>query len=210
MEPPLAIAPSPTDRVLGTIGILGGFVLLAALIPGIPWTFVIFNLRLVLFEAGAIAIVVAVQGLLPARWRGPALLVSVPTILANAWHMVMSIMFVGRPQPPEADPEFRPLYALAATAMWLTNAAFGLVALRTGVVSRWASGVLTVGSILATLGVGGLGFTQGPYADLISNLTVAGVVMVGVGWVLFGIEIGFRPRRGRSGLVADAAGRTAR
>jgi MFS family permease len=188
------VAPSRVNRALGALGILGGFVLVAALIPGIPWAWAIFILRLVLFEGGAIAIVVAIHGLQPARWRVPSLLASVPTILANGTHLVMSIMFVNRPQPPEPDPSFRPLYALAATAMWLTNAAFGLVALRLGVASRGGSLTLTVGSLLAVTGVGGLGFTQGAYADVIANFTVAGVVLVGLAWILLGLDVATRRR----------------
>ncbi|MBI3750770.1 MAG: hypothetical protein HY263_03805 [Chloroflexi bacterium] len=195
------VAPSRVNRLLGLTGIAGGFLLAAALIPGIPWSPVIFNLRLVLFELGAIAVILAIHRLQPVRWRRPSLLVSVPAIGANAWHLVMSVLFVNRPQPPEPDPAFRPWYALAATALWLTTAAFGLVALRLGVVSRRSALVLTTGAALAITGVGGLGFTTGPNAELISNLTVVGVVMVGLGWMLLGIEVAFRRRP-----VAPAAG----
>lgn len=199
-------APSLLNRALGTIGILGGLVLVAALIPNLPWSWAVFNLRLVLFEGGAIAVVIAVHGLQAARWRLPSLIASVPAILANAWHLVMSVMFVNRPQPPEPDPEFRPLYALAATAMWVANAAFGLVALRLGMVSRWASLVLAVGSLLAVTGVGGLGFTRGPYADVIANFTVAGVVLVGLGWILLGVEVATRRRAPAGPGLPEGAG----
>lgn len=197
-------APSPLNRALGVLGILGGLVLVAALVPNLPWSWAVFNLRLVLFEAGAIAVIVAVHGLQASRGRWPSLIVSASAVLANAWHMAMSIMFVNRPQPPAPDPEFRPLYALAATALWLANAAFGLVALRLGVVSRWAALVLTVGSLLAASGVSGLGFTRGPYADVIANFTVAGIVLVGVGWVLLGIDLATRRR------VQEPAGASSR
>lgn len=190
----LAQPPSMVNRLLGALGILGGALLVAALIPNLPWSWVVFNLRLVLFGGGAIAIVVAVLRLHPDRWRWPSLLVGVPTIVANAWHLVMSVMFVTRPQPPEPDPEFRPIYALAATAMWLTNATFGLVALRVGVVTRWGSLALTAGSLLALTGVGGLGFTRGPQADLVATLTTAGVVLVGVAWIILGLDVAFRRR----------------
>jgi hypothetical protein len=194
-------APSTLNRVLGVIGIFGGLVLVAALIPNLPWSWAVFNLRLVLFEGGAIAIILAIHTLQPLRWRRPSLLVSVPAILANAWHLVMSIIFVTRPQPPEADPEFRPLYALAATTMWLMDGAFGLVALRLGFVSRWGALALTVGSALAVTGVGGLGFTGGEDAELIANLTVAGVVLVGLAWIILGIDVATRRRaRPQTGL----------
>ena len=186
------VAPSRLNRVLGGVGILGGLVLVAALIPGIPWSWAVFNLRLVLFELGAIAVVLAIHGLQSTRGRWLSLTVSTATILANAWHMVMSVIFVTRPQPPEPDPEFRPLYAIAANAMWLSNALFGVVALRLGVVSRRGPIVLTIGSLLAATGVGGN--LSHELADALTPFTVAGVVMVGVAWILLGIEVATRRR----------------
>jgi hypothetical protein len=187
-------SPSALNRVLGAIGILGGFVLVAALIPGSPWSWVVFNLRLVLFELGAIAVVVAVHGLQAARGRWLSLGAGTVCILANAWHMVMSIIFVTRPQPPDPDPEFRPLYALAANAMWVSNIAFGLVALRLGVVSRSGTIVLTIGSLLAAMGVDGN--LSHKLAETLAPLTVAGVAMVGIAWILLGIEVATRRRAG--------------
>lgn len=184
--------PSMMNRALGITGILGGFLLMAAIIPGIPWGWLVFNLRLAVFESGAIAIIVAVYRLTPDRWRSPSLLVAVPAILANAWHLVMSVTFVTRPQPPEADPEFRPWYALAATALWIGTALYGLMSLRLGVVSRWGSLALAGGATLAVTGVSGLGFTTGANAEFIANLTVAGIVLVGIGWMILGIEVAFR------------------
>lgn len=186
------VAPSTLNRVLGAIGILGGFVLVAALIPGLPWSWAVFNLRLVLFELGAIAVVVAVHGLQSARGRWLSLVVGAVCILANGWHMVMSVLFVNRPQPPEPDPEFRPLYALAANVMWASTALFGIVALRLGVVSKRGPIVLTIGSLLAATGVSGN--LSHELADALTPFTLAGVVMVGVAWILLGIEVATRRR----------------
>ena len=183
---------STVTKALGLLGIVGGAFLLAALIPNLPWNWVVFNLRLVPFEAGAIAIVIAIHTLQAGRSHRLSLVVSVPAILANAWHLVMTILFVGRPQPPLPDPEFRPLYALAAMSMWLANAAFGLVALRLGIVSRWGSAALTTGSILAASGFYGL--ETSPLAELVPTLSLIGIVLVGVGWIVLGIAIATRRR----------------
>ena len=108
-------------------------------------------------------------------------------------------------QPPEPDPEFRPLYALAANTMWVSNALFALVALRLGVVSSRGTIILTVGSLLAATGVSGN--LSHELADALAPLTVAGVVMVGVAWMLLGIDVATR----RRALATDArsAGRRA-
>jgi len=183
---------SAVTKALGLLGIVGGAFLLAGLIPNLPWFWVIFNLRLVPFEAGAIAVILAIHALQAGRSRWASLVVALPAILANAWHLVMTILFVNRPQPPLPDPEFRPTYALAAMSMWFANVAFGLVALRLGVVSRWGSLALTVGSVLAASGFFGL--ETSPLAGLVPTLSWIGILLVGVGWVLLGVTVAMRRR----------------
>jgi hypothetical protein len=183
---------SGVTKALGLLGIVGGAFLLAGIIPNLPWFWVIFNLRLVPFEAGAIAVILAVHAVQARRSRWASLVVAVPAILANAWHLVMTILFVNRPQPPLPDPEFRPTYALAAMSMWFANVAFGLVALRLGVVTRRGSLALTVGSVLAASGF--LGLETSPFADLVPALSWIGIVLVGVGWILLGIAVATRRR----------------
>jgi hypothetical protein len=188
----LASPPSAASRILGILGILGGLVLIAAFIPNLPWGSALFNLRLVLFNAGAIAIVFAVHRRQAVIARGLSLAAAVPAILTNAWYLVMVILSIGRPQFPEPDPEFRPIFFYAALALWLTDAAFGFVALRLGVVSRWAALSLGIGSMLALTGVGGLGFTTGPFAAIVEPLSLWGIGFVGIGWVLLGIDVAIR------------------
>lgn len=188
--------PTAGSRALGVLGILGGAMLLAIWAPGFPWSADLLNpLRLVLFNAGAIAIVVAVHRRQGAISHRLSLAAAVPAILANAWYLAMVILSIGRPQFPEPDPGFRPVFFYAALALWLTDAAFGLVALRIGVVSRWAALALTIGSLLALTGVGGLGFTTGPLAAIIEPLTIVGVALVGLGWILLGVDVATRRRR---------------
>jgi hypothetical protein len=195
---------STATKLMGLLGIVGGTFLVAALLPDFPWNWVAFNLRLVPFEAGAIAIVIAVHALQAGRSRWPSLIVAVPAILANAWHLIMTIMFVNRPQPPAPDPEFRPIYALAAISMWFANAAFGIVALRLGVVSRWGSLALIAGSLLAVSGFSALGLDQGPLAEFLPTMSMIGVILVGVAWILLGIAVATR-RRPRAETPAPAA-----
>jgi hypothetical protein len=54
---------------------------------------------------------------------------------------------------------------------------------------------------MAVTGVSGLGFTRGPYADVIATVTVAGVVLVGVAWILLGIDVA----TGRGGATRPRA-----
>lgn len=190
----LAAAPSIASRALGLVGILGGAVLLAAFLPFIPWGSDLFNLRLVLFNAGAIAIVFAVHRRQAVIWRRLSLAAAVPAILANAWYLVMVILFIGRPQFPEPDPEFRPIFFYAALAMWLTDAGFGFVALRLGAVSRWAALALAVGSVLAFTGIDRLELVAGDFGWIVRPLALAGIALNGIGWILLGLNVATRRR----------------
>jgi hypothetical protein len=189
-------APTPaSNRLLGLIGILGGAVLVAAFLPGLPWTPELFQLRLILFNGGAIAIVLAVHRRQAVVSRRASLAVAVPAILANAWYLAMVVLSIDRPQPPAGDPEFRLVLFSAGVAMWWADAAFGLVTGRLGVVTRWGALALAGGSVLAFLGMDRLELVRGELAWLFSPAALLGVALTGVGWIVLGIDVGFRRRR---------------
>jgi hypothetical protein len=176
--------------MLGIVGVLGGLVLLAGFLPVFPWESPLVVVRIALLNLGTIAIVFAAvqrhqatgdRSLMPAA-AGSA-------IAANAWYLVMIVLSIGRPQFPEPDAGFRPILFYAAIALWLTDAAFGLVAARLGTVSRWAALAVAIGSLLAFTGIGGLGLATGPLAAVIEPLSLIGMLLLGVGLVVLGIEI---------------------
>jgi hypothetical protein len=188
--------PTIESRALGILGILGGAMLLAVWVPNFPWSADFLNpLRLVLFNVGAIAIVVAVHRRQAATSRRLSLAAALPAILANTWYLVMVILSIGRPQFPEPDADFRPIFFYAALALWTTDAVFGFTALRIGVVSRPGALALAIGSVLALTGVGGLGLTTGPLGAIIEPLAIVGIALVGLGWILLGVDAA--TRRGR-------------
>ena len=189
----LATAPSNSSRALGLVGIIGGLVLVAAFLPNLPWTWELVNLRLVLFNLGAIAIAIGVHLREVAASGGVSRAVLAWVILANAWYIVMVILSIGRPHPPQGDPEFRLVMDVAALAMWLGDAAFGMVALRLGV-ARWGALALAVGSTLAVLGMSRLELVSGPYGEIIQPIALAGIALNGIGWILLGVDVAFRRR----------------
>ena len=75
------MSPSISSRLLGLTGILGGAVLLAAFLVDIPPDFAV--LRLVLFNLGAMAIVIGVHRRQASASRGLALAAAVPALLAT-------------------------------------------------------------------------------------------------------------------------------
>ena len=180
-------------RLLGLLGIVGGVALLAGFLPLFPWDsgqFVV--LRIVLFNLGTIAIAVAIHRRQGSAGRGLSMAAAAAAIGANAWYLVMVILSIGRPQFPEPDAGFRPILFYAAIALWLADAAFGFVAARLGIVSRWAALAVAIGSVLALTGVGGLGFTTGPMRAIIEPLSLAGMVVLGAGLVILGIGLASR------------------
>jgi len=188
----LATSPSTSSRVLGLVGVLGGAVLLAAFVVDIAPDLNV--LRLVLFNAGAMAIVLAVNRRQASAAPAAALLVAVPTFVANAWYLSMVFLSIGRPQPPLGDSDFRLVWFFAGAAMWLTDAAFGLVTLRLGVVARWAALALAIGSVLAFTGMDRLGLTSPSDPTIFGPLSLAGIALNGIGWIVLGLDVAIRRR----------------
>jgi hypothetical protein len=188
----LATSPSTSSRVLGLVGILGGAVLLAAFVidiaPGLN------VLRLVLFNLGAMAIVLAVHRRQASAAPTLALLAAVPALVANAWYLAMVLLSIGRPQPPLGDSDFRLVMFFAGAAMWLTDAAFGLVTLRLGVVARWAALALAIGSVLAFTGMDRLELTSPSNPTIFQPLSLVGIALNGIGWILLGLDLAIRRR----------------
>jgi hypothetical protein len=76
----------------------------------------------------------------------------------------------------------------------LTDAAFGLVTLRLGVVTRWGALALAIGSVLATTGNDRLGLTSAENPTIFGPLALAGIALTGIGWILLGFDIATRGR----------------
>jgi hypothetical protein len=186
--------PSMATKALGTLGVVGGFVLILAFVPNVPLIWDLVIVRLVLFNAGAIAIGLAIHRRQAPRSPILSLAAAAPMILANAWYLVMLVLSIGRPVYPEPDPQFRQIFFYAAIALWLSDATFGLVALRLGVVSRWAAAALTVGSLGALSGVGGLPFITGPFAAIVFPFSQIGIALNGIAWIALGLGL-LRPQR---------------
>ena len=178
-----------TDRVLGILGILGGGVLLLGFLPpAIPWTPDLFNIRLVLYGVGAMAIVSGVH----ARQRGTApTLTWSAAIAAFAAHAVYTVLvFVAVLRPGEIGPgDYGPWFMAAGIAMWLSDAWFGLVTARLAVVDRWGGLALAIGSPLAIIGMSEFGLAVGPFGWLVTPLALTGVALNGLGWLLLGVAL---------------------
>ena len=179
-------SPSTASRALGLAGILGGAVLLAAFLFEISPE--LNAVRIYLFLIGAMAIVIGVHRRQASVATTVALLGAVPALLANAWYLAMMVLATDRPQPFAGD--FGLVFFAAAVAMHLTDAAFGLVTLRLGVVTRWGALALAIGSVLAFTGIDRLGLTS----TIFGPLSQVGIVLTGIGWILLGWDVATRRR----------------
>jgi hypothetical protein len=179
-------SPSTASRVLGLAGVLGGAVLLAAFLFEVsPELNVV---RLYLFLIGAMAIVIGVHRRQASVAPPVALLGAVPALLANGWYIAMMILATGRQHPFAGD--FGLVFFAAGVAMHVTDAAFGLVTLRLGMVTRWGALALAIGSLLAFTGIDRLGLTS----TIFGPLSQVGIVLTGIGWILLGLDVATRRR----------------
>ncbi len=192
----LAEPPSPITRVLAVAGLVGGGLLVAAFLPFVPWgTLDVFNLRLVGFNLGAVAIAIAMARRLSPDAPRLALAGAIPAIVANAWYLVMVLRLVALPgEPGPGDYGF--WFDVAATAMWLGDAWFGAVVAWIGGGTRWLGVAMAVGSVFAWSGLSRLGLVSGDIAWLVGPLALAGVAVNGLGWMSFGAVLLRGNRRG--------------
>lgn len=203
MTPPSAAPPTASTRLLGVAGILGGAVLLAAFVIEIPPA--LNDARLVIFNAGAIAVVVALHRRQLAVSRTLSSVATIAAVVANAWHLSLVVLSIGRANPFAGD--FGLVFFYAALAMWLADAAFGAVALRSGVASRWGPLALAIGSVLAIAGMDRLELTSVTNPTVFGPLALTGVAINGVGWILLGLDVASGGRfavPGRVGGVSRA------
>jgi hypothetical protein len=183
----LAVSPSNSSRVLGLIGILGGLILVAGFVGAFPWDSPeAVNLRIILGNVGAIAIVIAVHRRQASVAPVLALLAAVSALLANGWYIAWLVL--------SPSGHFGLIGFFAGIALWLTGAVFGLVTLRLGVVTRWGALAVAIGSVLAVTGIDRLGLTSSANPTIFGPLSLGGLILNGLGWILLGIDVAIRRR----------------
>ncbi len=188
----MTLLPTPAARLLGLLGVVGGGFLLLGFL-GQAWTPDVFNLRLVAFNVGAIAVAAAAYPRHRMMSRRLALAGSIPAIVANAAYLLFMLKLVA--QTGELGPgDYQPIgqFIATAAAMWLSDAWFALVALRLGMLNRWSTLALLVGSVLALLGMSNFGLQQP--GTLLEKVILGGIGVHGLAWVLLGLEIALRRR----------------
>jgi len=185
-------------RVLGALGVLGGAVLLAGFV-GFPAE--LNPLRLVLWYLGGIAVAVAAFEPQPAISRRLALSATIPLGLASACAILWILLGIGRESPFSGT--FGLVGFWAGLAGWLAAALFGFVAARLGVLWRWASLALAIGSLVAITGMDRLALTSRDNPTLFAPIALAGIAVAGTAWLLLGAQIAVGGARPRPTVVDD-------
>lgn len=175
-------------RALGAAGVGAGAVLLVAFFVTMAEAW--FPYRLVLFNSAVIAVLVGLH--VRQRPASPRLarLGVIPPLLANGWYLAMVMLDIAGVYPFAENTGF--VFFLAGLAMWLSATLFGLIALAIGVLSRWGPLALAIGSPLALSGMDRLGLTGAGNETVFTTLSLVGIFVHGVGWILLGLDLATR------------------
>ncbi len=185
-------ATTALTTLLGWLGVVGGLALVLAFVPGLPWNGDVFNLRLVAFNAGAIAIALATQLRATATVRF-TLVGTIPVIVANTAYLAMVLRLVAEPGEPGPG-DYGPWFDVATTLLWLGDAWFGLVVAWLIPRNRLAGTVLAIGSVLAWNGPSRFGLVSSDVASIVVALSLLGIFMSGIAWVGLGFDLVRRRR----------------
>ena len=182
----LALAPTHAARLLGVLGILGGAVLTVAFV--VPLDGEAMTARLVLFNVGALAVIWAVHGRQAYMGQRLSWSAALPALAANAFYLGLVTVTVASERGMN---DVGALFTWAATAMWLANAWFALVAARLRAVTLIGAIALFCGSLLAWTGLDALGLTRSLFWEIVPQI---GILLSGLGWVLLGLDVALRRR----------------
>lgn len=185
----MSLAPTPASRVLGLLGVMGGAFLLVAFV--VEMSPDLGNLRLVPFNLGAIAVVLAVHRRQSSVSPRLALAAAIPALISNTVYLLIIVRLVAQPGELGRG-DYGPMFAYTAGAMWLSDLWFGLVAMWLGVVSRPSALALVVGSVFAFLGMGIFGLVE--QGTPFETLVLGGIALHGLAWMLLGAEVALRRR----------------
>jgi hypothetical protein len=190
-------------RAVAVLGIVPGLALLAGFIPDLPAG--LNTARILLFLCGGVAVVLAAYGPHSAASSRLALTGAVPIILANGTLATWVLLSIGRERPGAG--EFGLVGFYAGLGLWLAHAWYGIIAIWIDVMWRWPAFVLVVGSLLAITGMDRLELTSPAHPTIFGPLSLLGIALNGIAWVLVGVEIVTRGmRRDRPATTApDAA-----
>ena len=189
---PEAEGPSRRARLAGLLGVVGGIVLLLAFVIEIPtW---LNDIRLTLFFVGAMAVAAACYPPLARTGLGVARVAVGLVLVANAWGLAMGAISAAF-SIPVGPGTFGVVYFWAGLAWWLADAVFGFVALRLGGWARLGALALAVGSVLAITGMDRLELTTRDNPTIFLPLSLTGIALNGVGWIVLGLWLVSRRER---------------
>ena len=181
----LTLGPTRAVRSLGALGILGGAVLILAFV--VPLRGEALTVRLILFNLGALAVIWAVHGRHAYIGRKLSWSAALPALAANAIYLGLITVTVAGGRGLN---DVGPLFTWAATAMWLANAWFAVVAVRLRVVTLIGAVALLCGSFAWT-GLDALGLTRSGFWQIVPQI---GILLSGLGWVVLGLDVALRRR----------------
>jgi hypothetical protein len=181
---------SAASRAAGVAGIVGGAALLAAFVVDIPPG--LNDVRLALFFVGAMAVAAAAYAPLASAGRSTTGVAVGLALVANAWGLAMGAISTAL-SIPVGPGTFGVVYFWTGLAWWLADSLFGFVSLRLGGWARIGALALGVGSLLAITGMDRLELTGRQHPTIFGPLSLTGIALNGVGWIVLGLWLLRRP-----------------
>jgi hypothetical protein len=182
------------DRALGLAGIIAGAVVLLGflglLVEPPPGT---HDIKIIIYCLGAAAVAIGVHRRQAPIAPAVVMAVTVAVVLANLWYVVRVLLPYGPWHPFVNDGGAA--WLVTGVALWTTDAAFGIASAWLARVTQLGALALAIGSVLAVTGMADLGLTSEADPTIFMPLSLIGIGLNGIGWILIGLDImtGGRP-----------------
>lgn len=193
---PATFEPTRTMRLLDLLGLLGGVLLLWAFISFNPFEARAANMvRLILFALGGAAIAIAFHGRQAPVAHRLATAAAGAVVVSGVAYATLTVLGLWVAAPFSGA--FGTVQFWTNWSLWISAAVYGATMLRIGAAWRGMSrsralaarigAIALLGGGVARLGDDRLGLVDSAtYGQTVSAVAIAGVALVGLGWVILG------------------------
>lgn len=174
-------------RGAGILGIVAGGTLLSGVLPSAEFPTGVHAVRLVLYFLGSAAVAWATRRAdLVGPSPGAAAVVAAVVALSG---LSAGLVLLDRTGAVTPTGTLGVAAFWMSVATWIATSAFGLLLVRRPAPAGVGGLALAIGSVLAILGIDRVGLTSGTQPTIAGTAALAGVALVGIGWILLGLRL---------------------